>query len=84
MQSKWNSSARGGSMIDYIAIDYYAKIRVVYAEKDDITYIMRDEYVDGELIRIKCIAWYCGEPDYGNIKYYVKYPSLTANFKKGE
>ena len=67
--------------MDGTSINYKANIREVYSKENDITFIMRDEFLDDEVIRIECIAWYCGEPNNGDTKYFIKKPSTIANFK---
>lgn len=41
------------------------RIFTVYAEKDDMTFIMAEDYAETE-----CVGWYFGEPD----------PEATAKF----
>ena len=39
------------------------KIYTVYAERDDITFIMKDEYIgDEKLVRTSVVGWHYGEP----------------------
>ena len=42
------------------------RIYTVYAEKDDMTFIMAEDYAETE-----CVGWYFGEPD----------PELTETYK---
>ena len=55
-------------------------IEAVYAEKNDITFIMEHIQTDnGEPIQTAVIGWYHGEPDEtGTWMYYGK---LTAKYK---
>ena len=50
-----------------------------YAEEHDTTYIMEETLVDGQVIKLECIGWYCGEPNaedtkkYGDRNYVANY-----------
>lgn len=40
------------------------EIYATYAQSDDSTFVMKSTYNDdGEVCRIECVGWYCGEPD---------------------
>ena len=39
------------------------KIYGVYAPDHDSTFVMKDTYEDGDIIRMECVGWYCGKPN---------------------
>lgn len=52
-------------------MDTTTKIRTVYAEADDLTFIMEDKYAGDDLASIECVGWYCGEPNDEDTAHYA-------------
>lgn len=53
------------------------KIREVYAEADDMTFIMEEEFVGEDVKSIECIGWYCGEPNEEDTIHYARHGMIA-------
>ena len=60
--------------------NYLAELEEVYSEESDTTFLFRNEYLNGDLIRREVISFYNGEPNNGDTMYYLKNPSLVATY----
>ena len=47
------------------------EIYTAYAERNDITYIMKDTYDNGDLLTTEVVGWYYGEPDEKNTRDFI-------------
>ena len=53
----------------------------IYAEKDDMTFLMKREYINKTLISEEVIGWYYGEPDHKATCRFVG--KLKAEYEEG-
>ena len=56
-------------------------IEANYCPEADITYLMRYTYQDGQLVKMECIAFYCGEPNEDDTAFYTAHPSTVATYE---
>lgn len=63
------------------SLNYYAEIEEVYAKESDTTFVIKNEYLEGDLFRREVISFYAGEPNKGDTMYYLKNPSVVAHYE---
>jgi hypothetical protein len=57
------------------------KIVECYCESENITFLMKNDYCNDELIKSQVISFYIGEPDEIDTKYYTENPGVIAEYE---